>query len=223
MNKIKLKFLCAVLSCVAVAPAMAETTTELRTDCTEIQSRISELATITEPDDATKSELAQLQAVYRRDCSKPAAGRRTIGRVSMAASATPVAATATVAATPETVVVTVANLLNDYLDQRRDLCAELSDDIEMLADNNASDAELEPLQNQYKADCEDVDHSKTVDIDPEVAAANVARGLCTDGSKPNEYGCCDGERFTDMGNLVFACCPEDGGECYPPINSGTKL
>ncbi len=62
-----------------------------------------------------------------------------------------------------------------------------------------------------------------VQISPEEAEANIKAGLCADGSKPNRFGCCEGETFKDMGNLVFACCPDDGGECYPPINSGSLL
>lgn len=49
-------------------------------------------------------------------------------------------------------------------------------------------------------------------------AANLANGLCGDGAKPNKFGCCDGEKFKDLGNLKFACCPKEGdGECHAPI------
>ncbi len=40
---------------------------------------------------------------------------------------------------------------------------------------------------------------------------------CTDGSVPDKNGCCDGELYTDMGDLGFNCCPESGGDCFPPI------
>ena len=46
--------------------------------------------------------------------------------------------------------------------------------------------------------------------------ANLNSGLCRDGAKPNRFGCCAGEKFTDMGDLVFACCPAQG-DCYPPM------
>ncbi len=43
-------------------------------------------------------------------------------------------------------------------------------------------------------------------------------GLCADGAKPNKYGCCAGETFREVENLVFACCPADTSlDCYPPI------
>lgn len=55
------------------------------------------------------------------------------------------------------------------------------------------------------------------EIDDE-RAANLANGLCGDGAKPNKFGCCDGEKFKDLGNLKFACCPKEGdGECHAPI------
>ncbi len=55
------------------------------------------------------------------------------------------------------------------------------------------------------------------EITPEQVKANLESGLCADGAKPNKYGCCADELFKDMGNMVFACCPKQGGDCYPPI------
>ena len=40
---------------------------------------------------------------------------------------------------------------------------------------------------------------------------------CLDGSLPDENGCCAGEIYTDMGEQGFNCCPEGGGDCFPPI------
>lgn len=40
---------------------------------------------------------------------------------------------------------------------------------------------------------------------------------CPDGTIPDEYGCCAGEIYTDMGDQGFNCCPETGGDCFPPI------
>lgn len=48
-------------------------------------------------------------------------------------------------------------------------------------------------------------------------AENLEAGLCPDGTTPNKYGCCGDEVFTDLGNLEFACCPKDGGNCFPPV------
>ena len=40
---------------------------------------------------------------------------------------------------------------------------------------------------------------------------------CDDGSAPDTNGCCTGETYTDMGADGFNCCPDAGGDCFPPI------
>ena len=40
---------------------------------------------------------------------------------------------------------------------------------------------------------------------------------CEDGSNPDNNGCCAGETYTDMGEAGFNCCPDTGGDCFPPI------
>ena len=46
---------------------------------------------------------------------------------------------------------------------------------------------------------------------------NRAKGLCDDGVKPNRYGCCAGEKFKEVSQMKFACCPREGdGECVEP-------
>lgn len=40
---------------------------------------------------------------------------------------------------------------------------------------------------------------------------------CDGGALPDEYGCCPGETYTDMGEQGFNCCPETGDDCFPPI------
>ncbi len=40
---------------------------------------------------------------------------------------------------------------------------------------------------------------------------------CDDGLAPDQYGCCTGEIYTDMGEQGFNCCPQSGGDCFPPI------
>ncbi len=40
---------------------------------------------------------------------------------------------------------------------------------------------------------------------------------CEDGTVPDTNGCCTGEIYTDMGEQGFNCCPETGGDCFPPI------
>ncbi len=40
---------------------------------------------------------------------------------------------------------------------------------------------------------------------------------CEDGLAPDANGCCTGEIYTDMGDQGFNCCPQTGGDCFPPI------
>lgn len=40
---------------------------------------------------------------------------------------------------------------------------------------------------------------------------------CEDGTAPDANGCCTGEIYTDMGEQGFNCCPESGGDCFPPL------
>ena len=40
---------------------------------------------------------------------------------------------------------------------------------------------------------------------------------CEDGSTPDADGCCTGETFTDMGEDGWNCCPDSGGDCFPPL------
>lgn len=53
--------------------------------------------------------------------------------------------------------------------------------------------------------------------DQAVIEENRAKGLCDDGVKPNRYGCCPGEKFKEVSQMKFACCPKTGdGECTEP-------
>ena len=49
------------------------------------------------------------------------------------------------------------------------------------------------------------------------AEATTGAIMCPDGTAPDQYGCCTGEIYTDMGEQGFNCCPEAGGDCFPPI------
>ena len=40
---------------------------------------------------------------------------------------------------------------------------------------------------------------------------------CDDGEAPDANGCCAGETYTDMGEAGWNCCPDSGGDCFPPI------
>ena len=55
--------------------------------------------------------------------------------------------------------------------------------------------------------------AKPVEPEPEQPATIG----CLDGTQPDANGCCTGEVYTDMGEDGFNCCPEAGGDCFPPI------
>ncbi len=153
-----------------------------------------------------------------------------------AAPMPPVAPTPSpVADTPASVTDTLAGLAA----QKQKLCQQLADEIESLqAADNADTEKLATMKSQYDTDCvtpqdtpsaddapqatdePDVTESKPVENagpSDEDIIAFLDAGLCLDGTKPNKFGCCAGERFKDLGNSVFACCPEAGGDCFPPI------
>lgn len=60
------------------------------------------------------------------------------------------------------------------------------------------------VQNPYGSTTEVVEETTTV-------------LTCEDGNPPDANGCCAGEIYTDMGEQGFNCCPESGGDCFPPI------
>ena len=47
--------------------------------------------------------------------------------------------------------------------------------------------------------------------------AMVDLPMCPDGTAPDVNGCCAGEVYTDMGEMGFNCCPQEGGDCFPPL------
>lgn len=61
---------------------------------------------------------------------------------------------------------------------------------------------------------EEVDESQQ--LSDEEIQANLDAGLCPNGEKYNKFGCCPGERFTDLGDAGYACCEIDNKDiCYP--------
>ena len=46
---------------------------------------------------------------------------------------------------------------------------------------------------------------------------NTSVITCEGGANPDANGCCPGETYTDMGDQGFNCCPNSGGDCFPPI------
>ena len=67
----------------------------------------------------------------------------------------------------------------------------------------------------------DADGEETdVIVNPFDKSANTSQpvgSLDCDGAAPDQYGCCPGEVYTDMGDQGFNCCPSGGGDCFPPL------
>lgn len=220
----KLISLFGILACLAV-PAFAEDATPAvaeRKSCAELKAEMDNLALIEEPDESQTAALENVRQLYRRTCIKSAAGRRT-SSAGRAASVAP-AQSANDAATTGS-----ASAIDEFLAKKKENCKSLEDEITNLSDKQDDDSVqmLATLKKQFDADCTEKPEAEEIsDVIPETTpeeqvaqiAANIEAGLCADGSTPNKYGCCAGEKFTDMGDLVFACCPDDGSECFPPIN-----
>lgn len=48
-------------------------------------------------------------------------------------------------------------------------------------------------------------------------AQETLSDMCGNGGTPDVNGCCPGETLMDMGEQGFNCCPDAGGDCFPPI------
>ena len=55
--------------------------------------------------------------------------------------------------------------------------------------------------------------------EPEIVQGYTESGQespCENGS-PDRFGCCPGESYTQIDNGGFVCCPDAGGDCFPPL------
>ncbi len=179
-----------------------------RTDCAELKAQIDDLVASGDADAA--DTLAALQATYRTDCTKRASGRgaRTIAatRGSSVKATEPIAEPVAEAA-PEVVIAEKCDAPDANGCCPGEEFVDMGDAGLFCCVGDMCFPPMEPAAPE----------KTTEEIAAEIAA-NIAKGLCGDGTKPNKFGCCTGEKFTDLGNLVFACCPADGGDCYPPMN-----
>jgi len=117
---------------------------------------------------------------------------------------------------------TVAATVN-ATDTVTDVDLSQCDKLKALIDETRQNGEtslFDALQQDYERECLGNDDAANADNETDaaaVAAENRARGLCGDGAKPNKFGCCDGEIFKDVGNLVFKCCNRETDECNDPL------
>lgn len=223
MCGVKMKAPVLILCMLAfVGPTFAEDGIKLveRKTCEQVKSEIANLSGLANPNAEQQAELKQLIAQQRANCGVKSGGRRTIPRAQPNV--------AEPAATPVAPAV-MSDALTEYMNNKKSNCEKLNAEIEKLkADASKSDAVLE-MQRVYNMDCVEqkapdqapVPEPAPTKTDEEWAAefdANLAAGLCGDGTKPNRYGCCTGEVFKDLGDDGFACCPKNNdGLCFPPL------
>lgn len=185
-----------------------------RMSCDDINARIIELTAVSEPDELVIDELTNLKAEYRRSCTKSARGRRNAAASRVVVNnSVPVAETFEVAE-PQSEEDTVVNedALSENIPADTDVVQEnLQEEILVPEENDVTGEHIEAQQDT-------VSEEELLKKELEQELANLDSGLCADGTPPNKYGCCADELFKDMGNMVFACCPKDGGDCFPPIN-----
>ncbi|MBQ7056064.1 MAG: hypothetical protein IJN91_03995 [Alphaproteobacteria bacterium] len=185
-----------------------------RMSCDDINARIIELTAVSEPDELVIDELTNLKAEYRRSCTKSARGRRNAAASRVVVNnSVPVVETFEVAE-PQSEEDTVVNedALSENIPADTDVVQEnLQEEILVPEENDVTAEHIEAQQDT-------ISEEELLKKELEQELANLDSGLCADGTPPNKYGCCADELFKDMGNMVFACCPKDGGDCFPPIN-----
>lgn len=213
--KLPILFLAAFM-CVGAAFADDNTVQNLtaRKTCAEIKFDMDALSAMENIDDVNAEKLKQFQVYYRANCVPKSSGRRTVARN------IPVIV-------KNTEPITTSDALSEYLANKKSNCEKLNSEIAKMAaanDESKSDA-LASMRGVYDMDCTEkpvamAPAEPAIQTDEEWAAeydANLAAGLCGDGTKPNRFGCCTGETFKDLGNDGFACCLKAGGMCFPPM------
>ncbi|MDE5615618.1 MAG: hypothetical protein K2I81_02180 [Alphaproteobacteria bacterium] len=194
-----------ILASGAIAADVAE-----RQSCTDIKGRIDALAAQADLSDADAALLADLRGAYRRDCAARTAGRGA----------------RTIAATRSVSQDNTASEQEKAPEVEEPVIAEKCD----APDSNGCcpGEEFADMGANGKYCCKGDMCFPPMEVTPpepqkseeEIAAeiaANIEKGLCGDGSKPNKFGCCTGEIFKDLGNTTFACCKKDSDECFPPM------
>lgn len=202
MKKIAVVFAGIVVCFIAHAADVTE-----RQSCTDIKARIDALAAQGELNDGDRALLTDLRGAYRRDCAVRASGRgaRTIAATRTAAPAE--SADQAPAAEEPIIAEPCDNPDNNGCCPGEEF-ADLGDDGKMCC---KGDVCFPPMQVTPPAP-QKTEEEKAAEI-----KANIEKGLCGDGTKPNKFGCCTGEVFKDLGNTEFACCKKDTDECFPPM------
>lgn len=76
----------------------------------------------------------------------------------------------------------------------------------------------EPVQAEVETVFEEPEYVEPV-FEEEVVdvVAESGDGACANGAYPDQFGCCPGESYTQIENGGYVCCPDDGGDCFPPL------
>ena len=186
-----------LLSLFVINPGIAAGVSE-RMTCADINAKLSELVAIEEPDDSVVDEITKLKADYRRSCAKAARKRKTSASGRVVVSVASEEVDAMTSGDDEKSV-------PDAPAVESQVTADVVESSDNSSDNVASAAD----------GADDADAAENAELIQELF--NLDSGLCADGSTPNKFGCCNDEIFKDLGDTVFACCPPQGGDCFPPI------
>lgn len=174
--------------------AESETTGQVvveRMSCLDINTKISELSAKEEPDDDTIIELEKLKSDYRRKCMKSAGGRKTAAQG--------------------------RSVINNDPIEETEVVEEVAEETTEVEQVTVKEPDAKPKEQNKKENSSGGVPATAEEVKMFEELMNLEMGLCSDGTKPNKFGCCTDEIFKDLGNNVYACCPKTGGDCYPPL------
>ena len=216
-------FFCFVLAMHVAVAARADVVE--RTDCAAVKSQIAALTARDSLDDDDAAELERLHAVQRRDCMTRAGARsaRAIAKTRAPSMIAPIEEKTKVEEVPpqensapvETEETSPAVAASCDAPDEHGCCP--GEEFEDFGDDGKMCCRGDMCYPPMKTEAE-----KQAEKEAEIAA-NLAKGLCGDGTKPNKFGCCTGQKFKDMLDGTFACCPDDGGECVAPLTKGHAI
>ncbi|MFQ6739207.1 MAG: hypothetical protein ACLRFJ_00865 [Alphaproteobacteria bacterium] len=209
------KILFLVLGCMFSMTAMADDLS-----CGDMQSKINELSAQENLSDDDSALLSSLRLSYRTDCAKRQASRSYVSHSTRGTVQKKIDTGA-----ENLDAVEADDLANEVVGVVYDAekCNNLKSEINASSDDDKV-KEYEQYCAQYVVEPELTDEELRLAEEAEAQriADLLAQGLCPDGNKPNRFGCCAGEKFTDMGNLEFACCVDETNECFPPVVRGAE-
>lgn len=222
-----MKFLTVLLGIFVASSAFADDVAVAeRVTCADIQASITELSEIEEPDEDVIDELTRLKADFRRSCQRTARGRKTSAssRVVIEAEKNPEEKQEVkeeILGKEEQPKKEEKKSEPEKKDVAQETVIDDTDEVEVKVEDktDTSPDVVKETTEEVSEQSEEVEEEIVLSEEDEVEEIkkNLEAGLCADGTQPNKYGCCGDELFKDMGNTTFACCPKDGGDCFPPI------